>query len=133
MGLEKIHAVAKAGGYVLRMKLGDWTGDVATVQLPFRLGGRDSRYALQVQKDGALSPLETSLGTDAAAGLPFSTRDQDHDRKGDVNCAKQLSGECPPPRLPSAPTPHADRVFTLLLLLLPLQAAGGSATAGAPT
>lgn len=92
MGLEKIHSIAKAGGYVLKMKFADWTGDVASVQLPFRLGGRDSKYSLWVQKDEPLSPLETSLGTDASAGLPFSTHDQDNDRKSDINCAKQLSG-----------------------------------------
>lgn len=98
MGLEKIHSVSKAGGYVLKMKFADWTGDVASVQLPFRLGGRDSKYSLWVQKDEPLSPLETSLGTDASAGLPFSTHDQDNDRKSDINCAKQLSGES---KLPS--------------------------------
>lgn len=93
MGLEKIHAITKAGGYVLKMTFADWTGDVAGVQLPFRLGGRDSKYSLWVQKDEPLSPLETSLGTDASAGLPFSTHDQDNDQKSDINCAKQLSGE----------------------------------------
>lgn len=93
MGLEKIHSIAKAGGYVLKMKFADWTGDMASVQLPFRLGNRESKYSLWVQKDEPLSPLETSLGTDASTGLPFSTLDQDNDRKSDINCAKQLSGE----------------------------------------
>lgn len=93
MGLEKMHSIARAGGYVLKMTFADWTGDVASVQLPFRLGGRDSKYSLSVQKDEPLSPLESSLGTDAAAGLPFSTHDQDNDQKSDINCAMQLSGE----------------------------------------
>lgn len=94
MGLEKIHSIAKAGGYVLKMEFADWTGDVAGVQLPFRLGSRDTKYSLWVQKGDPLSPLETSLGTDASAGLPFSTHDNDNDQKSYINCATQLSGEC---------------------------------------
>lgn len=93
LGLEKIHSIAKDGGYILNMKLADWGSDVATVRLPFQLGGEETKYSLKIQKSGELSPLERSLGTDATSGLPFSTSDQDNDRKNDTNCAKHLSGK----------------------------------------
>ncbi|XP_022056402.1 angiopoietin-related protein 4 [Acanthochromis polyacanthus] len=92
LGLEKIHAIAKDGGYVLNIKLSDWSNDLATVRLPFRLGGEETKYSLLIQENGTFSPLESSLGTDATSGLPFSTRDQDNDQKTDINCAKHLSG-----------------------------------------
>lgn len=92
LGLEKIHSIAKDGGYILNIKLADWSGDVASVRLPFNLGGEETKYSLKIQKSGAFSPLESSLGMDATSSLPFSTRDQDNDRKNDTNCAKHLSG-----------------------------------------
>lgn len=92
MGLEKIHSIAKDGGYILNVKLSDWGGDLAAVRLPFHLGGEETKYSLRIQKAGAFSTLESSLGTDATSDLPFSTRDQDNDQKNDTNCAKHLSG-----------------------------------------
>ncbi|XP_077580887.1 angiopoietin-related protein 4 [Stigmatopora nigra] len=94
LGLEKIHAMAKNGGYVLKTELSDWGNDVASISLPFKLGGAESKYLLQILDGGAaaFSPLESALASDAAAGLPFSTRDQDNDLKKDTNCAKHLSG-----------------------------------------
>ena len=92
MGLEKIHSIVKDGGYILNIKLSDWGGDLASIRLPFRLGGKETKYSLRIQKADAFSTLETSLGTDATSGLPFSTRDQDNDQKNDTNCAKHLSG-----------------------------------------
>lgn len=93
LGLEKIYSIVKDGGYILNIKLSDWIGDLATVRLPFRLGGKETKYSLQIQKADAFSVLETSLGTDATSSLPFSTRDQDNDQKDDTNCAKHLSGK----------------------------------------
>lgn len=93
MGLEKIHSIAKDGGYILNVKLSDWGDDLATVRLPFRLGGEETKYSLQIQEVDTFSTLESSLGTDATSGLPFSTRDRDNDQKNDTNCAKHLSGE----------------------------------------
>ncbi|KAL3988302.1 retinol-binding protein 4 [Sarotherodon galilaeus] len=92
LGLEKIYSIAKDGGYILNIKLSDWVDDLATVRLPFQLGGEETKYSLQIQKAGTLSDLESSLATDAASGLPFSTHDQDNDQKSDTNCAKHLSG-----------------------------------------
>ncbi|XP_068425374.1 angiopoietin-related protein 4 [Clinocottus analis] len=92
LGLEKIHSIAKDGGYILNIQLSDWSGDLASVRLPFQLGGEETKYSLKIQKTDTSSPLESSLVTDAAAGLPFSTHDQDNDQKNDTNCAKHLSG-----------------------------------------
>lgn len=93
LGLEKIHSIAKDGGYILNIKLSDWGEDLASVRLPFQLSGEETKYSLKIQEAGTFSTLESSLGTDAASGLPFSTRDQDNDQKSDTNCAKHLSGE----------------------------------------
>ncbi|XP_063318880.1 angiopoietin-related protein 4 [Pelmatolapia mariae] len=92
LGLEKIYSIAKDGSYILNIKLSDWVDDLATVRLPFQLGGEETKYSLQIQKGGTFSDLESSLATDTASGLPFSTRDQDNDQKSDTNCAKHLSG-----------------------------------------
>ncbi|XP_005920721.1 angiopoietin-related protein 4 [Haplochromis burtoni] len=92
LGLEKIYSIAKDGSYILNIKLSDWVDDLATVRLPFQLGGQETKYSLQIQKGGIFSDLESSLATDTASGLPFSTHDQDNDQKSDTNCAKHLSG-----------------------------------------
>nr|XP_061795791.1 angiopoietin-related protein 4-like [Nerophis lumbriciformis] len=92
LGLEKIHAIAKNGGYILKIKLSDWGNDLASIRLPFQLGGEETKYLLQIQEVGTFSPLESALGTDGVAGLPFSTSDQDNDHKKDTSCAKHLSG-----------------------------------------
>ncbi|KAK9539020.1 hypothetical protein VZT92_004154 [Zoarces viviparus] len=92
LGLEKVHSIAKDGGYILNIMLADWSGDSASVRLPFQLGGQETKYSLKIEKQGAFSPLESSLVTDATTGLPFSTHDQDNDQKNDTNCAKHLSG-----------------------------------------
>ncbi|XP_077373875.1 angiopoietin-related protein 4 [Festucalex cinctus] len=92
LGLEKIYAIAKKGGYVLQIKLSDWGDDTASIRLPFHLGGEETQYSLQIQEVATFSPLERALGSDAASALPFSTRDRDNDHKKDTNCAKHLSG-----------------------------------------
>ncbi|KAK7944466.1 hypothetical protein WMY93_000194 [Mugilogobius chulae] len=92
LGLEKMHSIAKDGGYVLNIAMSDWNGDQASIHLPFSLGDANTKYSLYVKKEGPFSPLESSLGPDAADGLPFSTSDQDNDRKSDTNCASNLSG-----------------------------------------
>lgn len=92
LGLEKMHSIAKDGGYIMKLGMSDWNGDVASVHLPFSLGGTDTKYSLYIKKESAFSPLESSLGPDATNGLPFSTADQDNDRKADTNCAANLSG-----------------------------------------
>lgn len=93
LGLEKIHSIAKSGEYNLKIKLSDWGDDIASIRLPFKLGGQETKYSLHIQEANTFSTLESSLGTDATSGLPFSTRDQDNDQKNDTNCAKHLSGK----------------------------------------
>lgn len=93
LGLEKIHSIAKDGGYILNIKLSDWGNDLASVRFLFQLGGKETKYSLKIEEAETFSTLESSLGTDATSGLPFSTRDQDSDQKNDTNCAKHLSGQ----------------------------------------
>ncbi|XP_047225461.1 angiopoietin-related protein 4 [Girardinichthys multiradiatus] len=92
LGLENIHAIAKDSSYILNIKFSDWGDDSAFVRFPFELGGRETNYSLLIQEDVTADTLESSLTTDSALSLPFSTRDQDNDRKVDINCAKHLSG-----------------------------------------
>ncbi|KAM4552877.1 angiopoietin-related protein 4 [Odontesthes bonariensis] len=92
LGLENIHTIAKEGDYILNIKLSDWGDDSASVRFVFQLGGKDTKYSLFIQESGTFGTLESSLGTDAIPGLPFSTLDQDNDRKVDTNCARHLSG-----------------------------------------
>lgn len=93
LGLEKIHSIAKDGVYILNIKLSDWGDDLASVRLPFKLGGEETKYSLLIQETASFSTLGSSLGADATVGLPFSTSDQDNDQKADTNCAKHLSGK----------------------------------------
>lgn len=92
MGLENIHAIAKVGSYILNITFSDWGDDCASVHFPFELGGKETNYSLLIQEAGTTGTLESSLTTDSALALPFSTQDQDNDRKADINCAKHLSG-----------------------------------------
>ncbi|KAM4727684.1 LOW QUALITY PROTEIN: angiopoietin-related protein 4-like [Anableps anableps] len=92
LGLENIHAIAKDGSYILNIKFSDWGDDSASVRFPFELGGKETNYSLLIQEAGTTDTLESSLTTDSALALPFSTRDQDNDHKVDINCAKHLSG-----------------------------------------
>ncbi|MEQ2221765.1 hypothetical protein ILYODFUR_019002 [Ilyodon furcidens] len=92
LGLENIHAIAKDSSYILNIKFSDWGDDSAFVRFPFELGGRETNYSLLIQEAVTTDTLESSLTTDSALSLPFSTRDQDNDRKVDINCAKHLSG-----------------------------------------
>ncbi|MEQ2175635.1 hypothetical protein GOODEAATRI_019903 [Goodea atripinnis] len=93
LGLENIHAIAKDSSYILNIKFSDWGDDSAFVRFPFELGGRETNYSLLIQEAVTTDTLESSLTTDSALSLPFSTRDQDNDRKVDINCAKHLSGK----------------------------------------
>ncbi|KAK5617985.1 hypothetical protein CRENBAI_023817 [Crenichthys baileyi] len=92
LGLKNIHAIAKNSSYILNIKFSDWGDDSASVRFPFELGGRETNYSLLIQEAVTTDTLESSLTTDSALAVPFSTRDQDNDRKVDINCAKHLSG-----------------------------------------
>ncbi|CAL8324665.1 unnamed protein product [Arctogadus glacialis] len=92
LGLENIHLMTKDGDHLLKVQFSDWKDEPESVAMPFSVGGEDTKYALHIQPSDTMGSLESSLATDSTAGLPFSTRDQDHDLKSDTNCAKHLSG-----------------------------------------
>ncbi|XP_070599992.1 angiopoietin-related protein 4 isoform X2 [Erythrolamprus reginae] len=89
LGLEKLHRLVKEEPFQLQVELRDWEGSAQKAHFLFRLGGEETAYTLSL-----LGPirgeLESAMGD--FAQLPFSTRDRDHDLKGDTNCAKHLSG-----------------------------------------
>ncbi|XP_032095021.1 angiopoietin-related protein 4 [Thamnophis elegans] len=89
LGLEKMHGMVKDDRFQLLVELRDWEGNAQRAHFLFRLGGEEMAYTLSL-----LGPIRGEL--ESAMGdfpqLPFSTRDRDHDLKGDTNCAKHLSG-----------------------------------------
>ncbi|XP_013930059.1 PREDICTED: angiopoietin-related protein 4-like, partial [Thamnophis sirtalis] len=89
LGLEKMHGMVKDDRFQLLVELRDWEGNAQRAHFLFRLGGEETAYTLSL-----LGPIRGEL--ESAMGdfpqLPFSTRDRDHDLKGDTNCAKHLSG-----------------------------------------
>lgn len=92
LGLEKVHRIMGERGSRLAVQLQDWEGNAESLQFPVHLGGEDTAYSLQLT-----APVASKLGATAFSpsglSLPFSTWDQDHDLRGDKNCAKSLSGE----------------------------------------
>ncbi|XP_012584818.1 PREDICTED: angiopoietin-related protein 4 [Condylura cristata] len=91
LGLEKVHSIVGDRGSRLAVQLKDWEGHAESLQFPVHLGGEDTAYSLQLT-----APVASKLGASAVApsglSLPFSTWDQDHDLRGDKNCARSLSG-----------------------------------------
>lgn len=90
LGLEKIHQIMQEGRFQLLIELQDWEGNSQRVQFLVSLGGEDTAYTLSLLGP-IFGELENAMGD--FPQLPFSTRDQDHDLKGDTSCAKHLSGE----------------------------------------
>lgn len=92
LGLEKVHLILGGRGGHLAVQLQDWEGNAESLQFPVHLGGEDTAYSLQLT-----APVASKLGATtvmpSGLSLPFSTWDQDHDLRGDKNCAKSLSGE----------------------------------------
>ncbi|XP_027632146.1 angiopoietin-related protein 4 [Tupaia chinensis] len=91
LGLEKMHRITGDRDSQLAVQLQDWEGNAELLQFPVHLGGEDTAYSLRLtapvaSKLGATTVMPTGLS------LPFSTWDQDHDLRGDKNCAKSLSG-----------------------------------------
>uniref|UniRef100_A0A7N5P1V2 Angiopoietin like 4 n=1 Tax=Ailuropoda melanoleuca TaxID=9646 RepID=A0A7N5P1V2_AILME len=91
LGLEKVHHILGDRSSRLAVQLQDWEGNAESLQFPVHLGGEDTAYSLQLT-----APVANELGATTVApsglSLPFSTWDQDHDLRGDKNCAKSLSG-----------------------------------------
>lgn len=101
LGLEKVHRILGDRGSRLAVQLHDWEGNAESLQFPVHLGGEDTAYSLQLTAPVA-SELGATTVVPSGLSLPFSTWDQDHDLRGDKNCAKILSGEqaLPFPMLP---------------------------------
>ncbi|XP_042549665.1 angiopoietin-related protein 4 [Dipodomys spectabilis] len=91
LGLEKIHSITGDRGGRLAVQLQDRDGNAKSLKFPVHLGGEDTAYSLQLTAPVA-SELGVSVATSNGLSLPFSTWDQDHDLRGDLNCAKSLSG-----------------------------------------
>nr|AAY43330.1 angiopoietin-related protein [Sus scrofa] len=91
LGLEKVHRIMGDRGSRLAVQLQDWEGNAESLQFPVHLGGEDTAYSLQLTAPVA-SKLGATIDTPSGLSLPFSTWDQDHDLRGDKNCAKILSG-----------------------------------------
>ncbi|MBN3302998.1 ANGL4 protein, partial [Amia calva] len=90
LGLEKIHMLSQQGNYMLQVELTDWSDQTKSIQYPFHLSGEDASYAMHLH--GSSPSNQDSAMSTEPTGLPFSTRDRDHDHKPDMNCAKQLTG-----------------------------------------
>ncbi|XP_048198049.1 angiopoietin-related protein 4 [Perognathus longimembris pacificus] len=91
LGLEKMHCITGDQGGRLTVKLQDRDGNAKSLRFPIHLGGEDTAYSLQLTAPVA-SELGVSVATPNGLSLPFSTWDQDHDLRRDLNCAKSLSG-----------------------------------------
>lgn len=91
LGLEKMHSITGDRGSQLAVQLQDWDGNAKLLQFPIHLGGEDTAYSLQLTEPTANELGATNVSPNGLS-LPFSTWDQDHDLRGDLNCAKSLSG-----------------------------------------
>ena len=92
LGLEKVHRILGDRGSRLAVQLQDWEGNAESLQFPVHLGGEDTAYSLKLTPLVA-SKLGATTFSPSGLSLPFSTWDQDHDLRGDKNCARSLSGK----------------------------------------
>lgn len=92
LGLEKMHSITGDRGSQMAVQLQDWDGNAKLLQFPIHLGGEDTAYSLQLTEPTASELGATNVSPNGLS-LPFSTWDQDHDLRGDLNCAKTLSGK----------------------------------------
>ncbi|GCC29331.1 angiopoietin-related protein 4 isoform X1 [Chiloscyllium punctatum] len=89
LGLEKLYTIVRQGGYLLRIELEDWENHTEYTEYPFSLGSEATDYTMTLK-----SPTSGNLknAIRESSGLGFSTRDQDHDLKFNMSCAKHLTG-----------------------------------------
>ncbi|XP_040846325.1 angiopoietin-related protein 4 isoform X3 [Ochotona curzoniae] len=92
LGLEKVHCILGDRGSHLAVQLQDWEGNSESLEFSIRLGGEDTAYSLRLTAPVAGELGVATAGIPENSSLPFSTWDQDHDLRGDLNCAKTLSG-----------------------------------------
>ncbi|XP_051893533.1 angiopoietin-related protein 4 [Pristis pectinata] len=89
LGLEKLYTITRQGSYLLRIELEDWENHTEYTEYPFSLGSEATDYTMTLK-----SPISGNLknAISESSGLRFSTRDQDHDLKFNMSCAKHLTG-----------------------------------------
>ncbi|XP_078280238.1 angiopoietin-related protein 4-like [Rhinoraja longicauda] len=89
LGLEKLYTIMRQGSYLLRIELEDWENHTEYTEYPCSLGSEATEYTMTLK-----SPISGNLknAISESSGLRFSTRDQDHDLKFNMNCAKHLTG-----------------------------------------
>ncbi|KAL9961149.1 hypothetical protein ACROYT_G030042 [Oculina patagonica] len=89
LGLEKIHRLTSSGQYKLRVDLEDFAGNTAYAEYDsFGVASDGDKYQLSVGN------YSGTAGDSLANhnGLPFTTKDQDNDKRSDSNCAVEFIG-----------------------------------------
>ncbi|XP_069020759.1 angiopoietin-related protein 3-like [Embiotoca jacksoni] len=88
LGLRRIHSLSSQGNSVLHIQLEDWKQDRRLIEYRFYLNGPDRNYTIHLTHlSGSLPDLMSNH-----TGMMFSTKDRDHDRQPDYNCAHQQTG-----------------------------------------
>ncbi|CAL4108631.1 unnamed protein product, partial [Meganyctiphanes norvegica] len=91
IGLDVLHRLTSTKTHQLRVLLEDFDGKKAWVQYnKFQVGGPEDKYRLNVGDYEADSAIGDGLETHN--GMPFSTYDQDSDKKSEANCAQMFGG-----------------------------------------
>ena len=94
LGLSKIHRLTKEGSNTLRVDLGDFEGNTRYANYStFSISDGSTEYILTV--GGYSGTAGNSLNTGnrySHNGMRFSTRDNDNDKYGGVNCAQSFTG-----------------------------------------
>lgn len=93
LGNEYIYELTNQGDYKLRIEMTDWDGKSYWVEYShFRLGDEANKYSLHAH--GYSGTAGDSLTADWVShnNLPFSTKDNDNDKRFYDNCAKHYHG-----------------------------------------
>ncbi|KAL9961155.1 hypothetical protein ACROYT_G030048 [Oculina patagonica] len=89
LGLEKIHRLTSSGQYKLRVDLEDFAGNTAYAEYDlFRVASEGSRYQLNMGSYSGTAGDSLAFHN----GLPFSTKDQDNDKRSGSSCAVDYKG-----------------------------------------
>ena len=89
LGLEKLHWLTRNGTWQLRVDLEDFSGNTAFAEYStFAIGSESTKYRLSV--GGYAGTAGDSLTQ--SANYAFSTYDQDHDARSDIDCAESYKG-----------------------------------------
>ena len=97
LGLSKVHRLARYGINTLRVDLGDFENNTAYAQYStFTIGDDLTKYILNVGRyNGTAGDALTTGGKwpyHINNGMKFSTKDNDNDNHGSLNCAARTKG-----------------------------------------